>query len=320
MWFLLAAVALWLMLLVAVLYHGAVPVLLFVVAYGLYVWYIDDGPVTGYRTIDALRGLSWWGWRHLCHLKLTMPAGQTFVGPQAAQYIFVVLPNRTNAALFWTFGVYGSVPRWRAVAANMRLSYVMPAAMFWVPVLRELLLFTGAVADGPDVIRTQLSLGRNVAYAPNGMRDVLLRQPGQVYAPPLELFCDASSAASLYLVPVVVHETPGPLLASVPALWPLQQWFVNSWLRYPWPCIWLPRPASAPLVGVTIGSPLLGSDYAGRPDALERDFCSAAESIHNVSRLGDPWTWVQPCPGPSVSGPVELPLLLQHPNDTTKTK
>jgi Diacylglycerol acyltransferase len=203
MWLICAFLALIATLTLALVFHDFLIIFSAIVLYILYIRYVDDGPVSGYRTNYALRRLRAWSWPRINPLKLVMPAGLTFSGPETAQYIFVVLPNHTNSALFWTFGVYGG-HGWRAVANSLRICYVMPAVLFYVPLLRELLLATGAVADSEAVLRHQISLGRNVAYAPHGMADVL-QGPGQVHVPPMDLFEMVARTTSIYIVPVVVR-------------------------------------------------------------------------------------------------------------------
>jgi hypothetical protein len=294
MWFVGAALGIGVTLAAALLYHELHVVLGAIVLYVLYVRYIDDGPTTGYRTNAALR--RWqrlWSMPWLNPLRLVAPAGLKFAPPEAAQYIFVVLPNRTNSALFWTFGVYGG-HGWRVVADSLRIAYLLPAVLFYIPLLRELLLATGAVADGEGALQRQISLGRNVAYAPHGMADVLCTPArggggANVLAPPAELFDLVTRTTSLSLVPVVVHEDePGPLMHHPRLRW--LQTVTFAAFGYPWPCIWLPR-RDAGRVHVNIGAPMLGANYQGRAEEMMREFCSAVEAIHTVGYDATDWQW-----------------------------
>jgi hypothetical protein len=290
MWFIGAILAIALVTTAALLYHELHIVIGFIVLYVLYVRYIDDGPTTGYRTNAALRKWTWlWSRPWLNPLRLVAPAGLTFAPPDAAQYIFVVLPNHTNSALFWTFGVHGG-HGWRSVADSLRIAYLLPCVLFYIPLLRELLLATGAVANSEGALQRQINLGRNVAYAPHGMADVLAGS-GRVLMPPVELFELVTRTQSLSLVPVVVHEdTPCALLQHPRLHWIQSVTF--ALFRYPWPCVWFPR-RGAGKVHVNLGAPMLGANYQGRADEMMRDFCNAVESIHNTGYddFEGGWTW-----------------------------
>jgi hypothetical protein len=178
------------------------------------------------------------------------------------------------------------------------MSVILPACLFYVPIVRELLMFAGCVSDHAghtaEIIAEQLRNGRNVACSLTGRRDVIHGKQGQVSLPPLELFRMVSETQNLYIVPVVVndmrHKWP---LQHVEWVRRLQAYFYDK-IGDPWPCICWPR-RGAP-VHVTIGTPMLGKDYEGRATFMRDEFCASAEAIHNA-RLGeaggDEWSWIE---------------------------
>jgi hypothetical protein len=143
--------------------------------------------------------------------------------------IYVVLPNATNTALLWGFGLHGGQIK------NCNPCYLMPEIFFWIPLVRELLLLTGAVSAGrpEQVIERMTSMGKSVAYAPSGMRDALLVQEERnIHAerPGLPLFTLACYRG-LSVVPCLClgENDRRYIFFTSERLRRVQRWFLISW-------------------------------------------------------------------------------------------
>lgn len=82
---------------------------------------------------------------------------------ESRKLLFVVMGNRTNMALVNGFGLHGGVFR------HLDLAYMLPPLLFRIPLLRDFLLWTGAVAHDEGILLRLLNQGKSVAYAPSGM-------------------------------------------------------------------------------------------------------------------------------------------------------
>jgi hypothetical protein len=138
-----------------------------VLVYGVLWYHLDDSEATGDKSWAALRRWSLW--------RDGLTAVKYFWGNQETLFdtmgrkpvLFVVVGNVTNMALISGFGFHGGI------FDNFDLRYLLPWPVFRVPLLREVLMWSGAVADGPDAILSLLRRGKSVCYALNGMRAVL---------------------------------------------------------------------------------------------------------------------------------------------------
>lgn len=235
--------------LVAWFSHGFY-VLLFVTLIYIGLVYLRADDITGYATYDWLRRLTLW--QRFSPILIFMGNEEAFLRAESKNqrrpHVFVVLPNYTNTALVWTFGLHGS--GWPGVN-HMRPCYIVPRCYFWVPVVREIMLATGAVSDRgkrsgqglEDVVTDLLSRGRSVAYCPTGMADVLSAQRTDVIEtrqPGLSLFRMALEKNAV-VVPVLCDGENDRHYVFVTNRWirRIQQWFLDR-INYPWPLIYFP--------------------------------------------------------------------------------
>ena len=82
--------------------------------------------------------------RRVSPARFYLPGSEEVFGkeaPRNKKYIFVVMPNACNMPLFWGFGLHGG-----RFAPQIRLRYLLPRVLFYVPLLRDALMWTGAVA------------------------------------------------------------------------------------------------------------------------------------------------------------------------------
>lgn len=122
-------------------------------------WYTDENEHTGFRQWSWMRKWSF-GIRvhHLFGATLS----------KESQYLFVAVGNESHMAMIGGFGLHRN--------ALVNVCYMLPAPLFRVPVLRDWLLWSGAVSDQTDLIAL-LKRGWNVAMAPGWMQNTLEQQP-----------------------------------------------------------------------------------------------------------------------------------------------
>jgi hypothetical protein len=243
----------------------------------------------GYDAIPLLRSLRVWTW--LPFVTVRQVNEKAFVDRDPdSRYIFVVIPNATNTSLIWGFGLHGN--GWPG-ASELNLCYVMPSLFFHIPGLRELLLWSGAVTSGAwnnnsnveSRVLDMTRLGRNVAYAPNGMEDALFVQDeSHIHArrPSLTLFqmaCDRN----YQIVPCLCsgENDRRYILISTPWIRGIQRWMLKK-LGYPFPLIYFPdlnAPGSR-RIEITMGEPLT-PPKDGNAGTLQTNFFQSLQQLNN---------------------------------------
>jgi len=144
------------------------------ILYGVLWYYVDDSERTGQRTWHWLR--NWRVWRtqftavNYVFGNLELPERLQ----KEKRVVFVVLKgNMTNMALVSGFGFHGGM------LANTDIAYLLPSLFFRVPGIREVLLWSGAMAYDAsaenlnDRLLTILNKQKSVCFALNGMKEVL---------------------------------------------------------------------------------------------------------------------------------------------------
>lgn len=144
---------------------------LYLILFLLYLvfWYYSGSEETGNDSKPMFR--SWCLWRRFTAVQYVW-ANKEELAIKNRTYLFIVLPNATNMALISGFGFYGPgvFPR------DFEVAYILPALLFKIPIVREVLLWSGACCapGNKDVEGTILKLlrkGKSVAYCPTGMKD-----------------------------------------------------------------------------------------------------------------------------------------------------
>lgn len=124
--------------------------------------YFDGSEYTGRMTWYLFRRLSIW--KRLHPIQCVFGDKKDFTRTDDRRNIFLVGNSETFAALFWVFGLHGGI-----FPQQVDVCYVMPWIMFKVPLVREVLLWSGAVACGGrapsarDVALNMLNRNRSVA-------------------------------------------------------------------------------------------------------------------------------------------------------------
>jgi hypothetical protein len=246
--------------------------------------------LNGYDVIEALRKLFVW--------KVLSPVKVDLVGPRDTfhtldpdqRYIFILIPNYTNTALIWTFGLHGNA--W--FKDNNNLCFLLPAVFFAIPGLRELLCFIGAVSDRHNIESTVIEmtrLGKNVAFAPNGMADALHADDDSCYQagrPPTRIF-KVAVERGYHVVPVLCmgENDRRFIFVTSERIRHVQQWFLQR-TGYPFPLIFFPdlrNQFSDRRLQVQIGMPLVANEKLAPDAAAEemcREFIKALQAMNNT--------------------------------------
>lgn len=125
--------------------------------------YYDGDERTGHRSWSFLRNYTLFG-KSTVYL---MGNAKAFDADQShRRLLFVVMGNVTNMGLIHGFGMHGGVFR------HIDLVYMLPAILFRVPILRDLLLWSGAVIHDETLLLRLLERGKSVVYCPSRMDDI----------------------------------------------------------------------------------------------------------------------------------------------------
>ena len=139
-------------------------------------WYMDGKEYTGERRWNALR--SWIVWRKVApvcrHITNRMQLSAS------ARRLYVLAPCDSVLAALWAVGLHGG----ELEGFGDRLHWVVPPLLLRVPLLRDVLMWTGAVTwrrgeSVQDVLLELLQSGRSVCWCPSGYANVAL---GDTYA------------------------------------------------------------------------------------------------------------------------------------------
>lgn len=85
--------------------------------------------------------------------------------------LFIVAPNLTGWSMFWIFGFHGD-----KVLYESDVVYALPPLLFYIPILREILLMSGAIAQTESTIKNLISHRRSVAMCPYGLKGAAYKQ------------------------------------------------------------------------------------------------------------------------------------------------
>jgi len=239
-------------------------------------WYFDKSEQNGRRTWEFFRTLSLW--------KIFSPAQFYFANRNSlnrskSRKLFVILPNATNAPLVW-FGLSGG-----ELDPCLDMCYLLPDLLFRIPLLRDILLWSGGVSKGANAHSTVLSLlnrDRSVAYAPsNDLFNKSDLENGDVPQGPDDTLYEFCIKNHVLLVPVVVsRERERYWILDRPWVRKAQRYMMEK-IGYPIPLFFFPRYfANRPPEKMhnQIGSGLDASLYE-EIGALKKDF---EESVKNM--------------------------------------
>jgi hypothetical protein len=263
--------------------------LLFFVLYILL--YIDGKEYSGERRWEGFRNCSLW--------RRVSPACFTFSSTtavnDATRRLFVMMPCITPAPMWW-MAMHGG----RLLAA-LNLCYMLPPLFFSIPILRDVVLWSGGVTyrRGAEprgdrrnaAILDLLNANRSVCYAPSGFSDVLRvfddddpESGVQTNMPDDELFAFAREN-EVQIIPVVVAGEKKRYSIIAGSSW-LQRVHrhTHALLGYPLPLLFWARIFSRTrpeALNIQIG-PVINSARYTSVDALRAAFRENVEAIRSL--------------------------------------
>jgi len=193
----------------------------FLLVYGL--WYFDGKEYSGERRWDWVRRFRLWNW--LSPVEYTFANAKDLCLFNAnTKRIYILLPADTLIPLVWGIGLHGGRLSGKF---SERLHYIVPPVYMWVPLLRDVLMWTGAVTYHPtrkplnDIVLELLQHSRSIVYCPSHLGNILYDTGGageeDIEAPPvpgesaIETPCPSDEllsfarAEQIQMVPVVVQ-------------------------------------------------------------------------------------------------------------------
>ena len=167
-------------------------------------WYmLDDSEQTGVRSWNSIRNLRIWN-------SSMNPVDYTFINEKTStsyikdqRKLYIVIGNVTNMGLIHGFGLHGGVFK------NLDICYALPWVLFKVPVLREFLMWTGAVSIGHlahinDSIMSILDKGKALCVSINGMNGILHDKVCEIDTIDDVLF-EFLKSENIHAVPVLIN-------------------------------------------------------------------------------------------------------------------
>lgn len=256
---------------------------LFTLIYVLYL--IDNAWLTGTRAWQHFREFKLWRRISPVRYYFDSSEGEVFGVENSTRkkFLFIVIPNATNAPLIWGFGLHNG-----RFASKIRLRYLLPAVMFYVPLLRDILMWSGAVAYHPgkqwQTINDLLNAGHSVAYSCNGMQDMFSAHKRDsneicVKTPEDQIF-EFAKAENVALVPVLVNgESQRYVFAPTPSfLVSIQKFCQRNW-GLPWPLLYMPTRQSK--LHMQFG-PTIQPHLHETSDLLKQEFIHCIKSANNT--------------------------------------
>lgn len=173
--------------------------------------------------------------------------------------LFVVVGNLSNMGLIHAFGLHGGIFQ------HVDLVYMLPRVLFRVPVLRDFLLWTGAVSHDESNLLRLLRKGKSVAYCPSSMQDLLThtnpRADDQlvIHAPTKDVF-EFAMKHKVQVIPVLIAGETKRYAFYRGGHWMnrVQQWCYERW-GWPFPLLFFPRifgNRPPPKLDVQVGYPM----------------------------------------------------------------
>jgi len=258
-------------------------------------WYRDGKEYTGERRWDGFRRCV--VWKHLSPASFTF-ASQTYV-TDADRKLFVMMPCITPAPMWW-FSVHGG-----RLQQDLNLCYVMPPLFFAIPVLRDVMMWSGAVTyqDAPwkaenreqenhrrrnGAILNLLNANRSVCYAPSGFSDVLHNfndddpEEGVQTNFPDDALFEFARENRVQIIPVIVAGEKKRYRVIAGARW--IRWIqarTHAFLGYPLPLLFWARTFAKRSLEIQIG-PVIHCARSADVESLKQIF---RETVENIKAL-----------------------------------
>jgi hypothetical protein len=226
--------------------------------------YWDGDEETGYRAWNRVR--SWPIWRRLSSVDYEfMNKADLGIGRKRQQPLYLVVGNVTYLGMMNTFGLHGNI-------FTQPLNFMVPWPLLAVPILRDVLLWMGAVSEDVENIVPLLNQGKQIAYAPGEWTNYLNAcnprgEEVQFVVPDLALF-QMLREAKVAIIPVLISNELSrySIGRSGRRMFNIQQWCASHW-RWPFPMLagikifgQEPPPRLAVTVGAVIESGVYESE------------------------------------------------------------
>ena len=137
-------------------------------------WYMDGKEYTGERHWPQFRRFALWRYLSPVQHCVFNDADLNGIDYQTRR-IYALLPGDTLVSSVWGIGMHGGALSHFAD----RMHYVVPPIFMWIPLLRDVLLWTGAITYHPrkrplkDVLLALLHANRSVCYCPSHYANTL---------------------------------------------------------------------------------------------------------------------------------------------------
>lgn len=217
-------------------------------------YYQNDREYNGKMQWKGFRSLFLWRWLS----PVSYPEQPEHVGK-----LYVLVPGYTLASLVWGIGLHGGrMPR--------KLLYIVPPGIMYVPILREFLLWSGAISYHPtrrplnDVLQKVIARGYSVCYSPALLHlndedlEAVAGLDGEM------LGFARSSGVSIHAVAIHKEKERYHLLPL-----PRVQKFMFKHIMYPFPHIYLYRFLSnkkPPMLTLVVAPAVASASFATEQD------------------------------------------------------
>lgn len=227
--------------------------------------YLDGKEYTGERHWRSLR--EWPGWRRISPI-ISQFANQRDLNAvdHKSMRLYVMVSSKTLNSLVWGMGLHGGT----LSPFAERLHYVVPPLLLAIPLLRDVLLWTGAVTwhskrlPLTDLILQLLRSNRSVCVTAASGNTI-----------DMELF-QFALAERIQMVPVVIQ---GEMDYYYVGHWPRLQSWTQKRLGYPWPQLIWPRRGGPKEMDQLFGPILNCTDRYQNPEELSNAFCEGVQKL-----------------------------------------
>lgn len=230
---------LWLLALYALLLHVLNPYVSAGLSLLYALWYLDGREYTGERHWPQWRRFALW--RYLSPVQYSI-VNATDLEAQAGPRLYVLMPGNTYFATLWGIGLHGG--RLPAKSAQL-MHWVVPPLLMAIPLLRDVLLWSGAVTwherhhPLADVLHALLNANRSVVYCPSLYANTV--REGATTAGLSDQMLLFAREQRLQLVPLLVSgERQRYHMVETPSVLRAQRWCFAH-VGYPFPMLVWPR-------------------------------------------------------------------------------
>jgi hypothetical protein len=266
--------------------------------------YFDGKEYTGERRWTFFRSWRIWQWlTPMDYAALTPQQARDLELVTKVKRLYLMVPGDTIISLVWGIGLHGG--RLTPAVAE-KLHYIVPPIYLWIPLLRDVLLWTGAITYHAQkrplnsILLDMLNSNRSVCYCPSELANVTLDEASDLENAENGTFSNSSSSPcpdaeilnfalqeSIQLVPIVVHgERRRYHMLHIRFL----QRFFFKHINYPFPLLFFPRifnKTRPPLLILQMGFLIeCNEKFAKSPDILKGFFIEAIAGM-TARELGD---------------------------------